>query len=158
MIWKSLVNSLNLFDQKVEVILNLNADIVCLQDVRLGSDGQQILQKNLDFNKYNRYKLYTNSSSNRRGVTILFKFTVQHEVLGMKMCPDENYLLLKVKIRNCEFIIGSIYSDIYHKQPYFLNKLKQDITSLNCENINLFNSYLSLILKQRTLSIQGFWT
>ena len=96
MIWKSLVNSLNLFDQKVEVILNLNADIVCLQDVRLGSDGQQILQKNLDFNKYNRYKLYTNSSSNRRGVTILFKFTVQHEVLGMKMCPDENYLFLKV--------------------------------------------------------------
>ena len=96
---------------------------------------KQILQKNLDFNKYNRYKLYANSSSNKRGVTILFKFTVQHEVLDMKMCPDENYLLLKVKIRNCEFIIGSIYSDIYYRDPNFLNRLKQDITSLNCENV-----------------------
>ena len=107
--WQSLINSLNLFNQKVEGIMSLNADIICLQDVRLGSDGQHILQKSLDFNKYNRYKLYVNSSSNKWGVTILFKFTVQHEVLGMKMCPDENYLLLKVKIRNCKFIIGSIY-------------------------------------------------
>ena len=130
---QSLVNSLNLFNQKVEGILNLNADMICLQDVRLGSDGQQILQKSLDFHKYNHYKLYANST--KRGVTILFKFTIQHEVLDMKMCPDENYLLLKVKIRNCEFIIGSIYSDIYYKQPIFLNKWKQDITSLNCENI-----------------------
>ena len=51
------------------------------------------------------------------------------------MCPEENYLLLKVKIRNCEFIIGSIYSDINYRHPNFLNKLKQDITSLNCKNI-----------------------
>ena len=110
----SLINSLNLFNQKLKGILNLNADIVCLQDVRLSSDGQRILQNNLDFNNKNRYKLYTNSSSNKRGVIILFKFTVQHEVLDMKLCPDEKYLLLKVKIRNCEFIIGSIYSDIYY--------------------------------------------
>ena len=132
---QSLSNFLNLYAQKIEGILNLNADIICLQDVRLGSDGKKILQKSLDFNKYNRYKLYANSSSNKRGVTILFKYTVQHEVLDMKMCPDENYLLLKVKIRNCEFIIGSIYSDIYYRDPNFLNRLKQDITSLNCENV-----------------------
>ena len=79
--------------------------------------------------------MYANSSSNKRGLTILFRFTVQHEVLDMKMCPDENYLLLKVKIRNCEFIIGSIYSDFYHKHPNFLNTLRLDIMSLNCENI-----------------------
>ena len=97
---QSLVKSLNLFNQMVEGILNLNADIICLQNVRLGSDGQKILQRSLDFNKYNRYKLYANSSSNKRGVPILFKFTVQHEVLDMKMCLDENYLLLKVKMRN----------------------------------------------------------
>ena len=125
---QSLVISLNLFNQQVEGILNLNVAIICLQDVRLGSDGQQVLQKSLDFNKYNRYKLYVNSIYNKRGVTILFKFTVQHEVLDMKVCPDENYLLLKVKIRNWEFIIGSIYNDVYYKQPNFLNKL-------NCENI-----------------------
>ena len=61
---QSLINSLNLFNQKLEGILSLNADIICLQDVRLGVDGKQILQKSLDFNKYSRYKLYVNSSSN----------------------------------------------------------------------------------------------
>ena len=54
---KSFSNLLNLYSQKLESILNLNADIICLQDVRLGLDGKNILQKSLDFNKYNRYKL-----------------------------------------------------------------------------------------------------
>ena len=103
---KSFSNLLNLYSQKLESILNLNADIILLQDVRLGLDGKNILQKSLDFNKYNRYKLYANSSSNKRGVAILFKNSVQHDVLDMKMCPDENYLLLKVKIGCCEFLIG----------------------------------------------------
>ena len=44
---QSLTNSLNLFNQKVEGILKLNADIICLQDVRLGSDGKNLLQKSL---------------------------------------------------------------------------------------------------------------
>ena len=42
---QSLTNSLNLFNQKVEGILNLNADIICLQDVRLGSDGKKFCKK-----------------------------------------------------------------------------------------------------------------
>ena len=70
---QSFSNLLNLYSQKIESILNLNADIICLQDVRLGSDGKKILQKSLEFNKYNRYKLYANSSSNKRGVTILLR-------------------------------------------------------------------------------------
>ena len=118
---KSFSNLLNLYSQKLESILNLNADIILLQDVRLGLDGKNILQKSLDFNKYNRYKLYANSSSNKRGVAILFKNSVQHDVLDMKMCPDENYLLIKVKVGCCEFLIGSIYCNTYYKDPTFLN-------------------------------------
>ena len=39
---QSLSNLLNLYAQKIEGILNLNADIICLQDVRLGSDGKKV--------------------------------------------------------------------------------------------------------------------
>ena len=42
---KSFSNLLNLYSQKLESILNLNADIILLQDVRLGLDGKNILQK-----------------------------------------------------------------------------------------------------------------
>ena len=53
----------------------------------------------------------------------------------MKMCKDENYLLLKVNIINSKVVIVSIYSDFYHKNPTFLAKLQQDILSLNCKTI-----------------------
>ena len=86
--WQSLINSLNLFNQKLKGILSLNADIICLQDVRLGSEGKQILQKSLYFNKYSCYKLYANSSSNKRGVTILFEFTIQ-----FLLCPPLPWFL-----------------------------------------------------------------
>ena len=42
---QSLIYSVNLFNQKLEGILSLNADIICLQDIRLGEDGKKILQK-----------------------------------------------------------------------------------------------------------------
>ena len=44
---QSLINSLNLFNQKLEGILSLNADISCLQDIRLGEDGKQSYKKAL---------------------------------------------------------------------------------------------------------------
>ena len=63
---RHIYNSLNLFKHKLKGILSLDTDIICLQDVRLGSNDKQILQISLDFNKYNRYKLYANSSTNKK--------------------------------------------------------------------------------------------
>ena len=36
-----LINILNRFDQKLESILSKNADIILLQDTRMGSDGHK---------------------------------------------------------------------------------------------------------------------
>ena len=44
-----LVNNLNRFDQKLESILSKNADIILLQDTRMGTDGHNILKKRLKF-------------------------------------------------------------------------------------------------------------
>ena len=66
------------------------------------------------------------------------------------------YLLLKVKIRNCEFIIGSFYSDVNHKHPNFLNTLRQDITSLNCENILIAGDF-NAITNPNKISIDNLF-
>ena len=44
-----LSNNLNRFDQKLESILDKKVEIILLQDVRLGPEGDNILRKRLEF-------------------------------------------------------------------------------------------------------------
>ena len=53
-----LIDNLNRFNQKIESILSKNADIILLQDTRLGSDGHNILKKRLEFSKYGLFSLF----------------------------------------------------------------------------------------------------
>ena len=53
-----LIDNLNRFNQKIESILSKNADIILLQDTRLGSDGHNILKKRLEFSKYGSFSLF----------------------------------------------------------------------------------------------------
>ena len=66
-----LSNNLNRFDQKLEAILDKKVEIILLQDVRLGPEGDNILRKRLEFNKYGSYDTFTNSTRASRGVAIL---------------------------------------------------------------------------------------
>ena len=63
---------LNLFSQKLDAVLNSCADFILLQDMRLGTKGENILKNKLEFNSYLDYDLFVNSSRNKRGVAILF--------------------------------------------------------------------------------------
>ena len=95
-------------------------------------------------------------------------FTVQHEVLDMKMCPDENYLLLKVKIRNWEFIIGTVTFitniPIFIKARHYVIKLwkytncwwfKNKISIDNLFNIDAVN--VKQIPNPQNSAILGEW-
>ena len=66
-----LSNNLNRFDQKLEAILDKKAEIILLQDIRLGLEGENILRKKLEFNKYGPYDTYINSTKVSRGIAIL---------------------------------------------------------------------------------------
>jgi exonuclease III len=57
-----------------------------------------------------RYKMYANSTRNSRGVAVLISNNVHHEVLETIRDPDENYILLRLVIRDTELIVGSVYS------------------------------------------------
>ena len=125
-----LVNNLNQFDQKLESILSKNADIILLQDTRLGTEGSNILKKRLEFHRYGSFTTYTNSNTSSRGVAIIIKNTLPLSVISSFSCPLENYLLLKVFILGTPFIIESVYGPTFTKEPGFLSKLKDDISSL----------------------------
>jgi hypothetical protein len=55
------------------------------------------------------YKVYFNWSKNSRGVAVLFRNQVEHEILETEADTQENVLLLRVTIGGEEAAIGSIY-------------------------------------------------
>ena len=125
-----LSNNLNRFDQKIESILEKKAEIFLLQDVRLGSEGENILKKRLEFHRHGSYHAYFNSSKSSRGVAILFKSHLPYKIIDCVKCSRENYLILKVSLHDSIFLVGSVYGPTVSHDPNFMENLKRDILSL----------------------------
>ena len=78
------IQTLNLFSQKLNAVLNSRADFILLQDTRLGTRGENILKNKLEFNSYLDY---VNSSRNKRGVAILINKKLNAAVLDIINAP-----------------------------------------------------------------------
>ena len=102
-------NSLNVAtiknqDLKISAIMNYKSDVVFLSDVRLNGKDHIITDKvRLGYN------VYHNSSKNSRGVAVLISKQVEHEILETSVDPQENLILLRVKLNKTEMVIGSVY-------------------------------------------------
>ncbi len=55
------------------------------------------------------YSMHFNSSTNSRGVAVLIRNSLEHEIMERAADPQENILLLKMKIKGRELIIGTVY-------------------------------------------------
>ena len=118
-----LSNNLNRFDQKSEAILDKKVEIILLQDVRLGPEGD-ILRKRLESNKYGSYDTYTNSTKASPGIAILIKSQLPHKILDIVKCSLENYLILKISVRDSIFLVGSVYGPTVSQDPDYKVNLK----------------------------------
>jgi exonuclease III len=67
------------------------------------------------------YDLIANSSSNKRGVGFLFSRDIRYDVLGTVADPEENFLVIKVRIRNTVLILAAVYGPNVHNRQFFLS-------------------------------------
>ena len=84
-IWIGSIKNLNLFYEA--------ADFLFLQDIRLGTEGEGILKKHLEF--HGTYNTYTNSTQASHGVAILINTTLPYKILKSNKCRLENYILFE---------------------------------------------------------------
>jgi exonuclease III len=134
------VNSLNMSStnkpaqlRKIFGILKLKSDVICLSDVRL-SNRNMVSSRNdvistMRNNIYGSYTAHFNSSSNKRGVGILYNNNITFSVEESRADPDENYLLHRCLVRGKRYIIGAVYGPNNHNHEFFLN-LERDLISL----------------------------
>jgi hypothetical protein len=81
-------------------------------------------------NPYEKYSFHFNSSRNKRGVGILIKISWQTDILESVLNPDENFLLLRVRLRGKEVVLGSIYGP-NSNDPQFFENLKTALARFN---------------------------
>ncbi len=98
------VTSIKNQDIKISAIVNYGTDIILLSDTRMNGKDRILSEK---FRL--KYKMYANSTRNSRGVAVLISNNIHHEVLETIKDLDENYLLLRLVIRDVEVVIGSVY-------------------------------------------------
>ena len=93
---------------KIEGITSKKCDIILIVDTRMGQKVKE-LEKMMQITRNGKYKLYSNSTRESRGVAIVVKSTLFHEVYELIKDPNENYLILKVKVQGKKIALGVIY-------------------------------------------------
>jgi len=81
-------------DSKLSAILGYKSDIIFLSDIRFNGKDHMICDKLKLW-----YDVHHNSSKNNRGVAVLFSKQVQYEIVSSATDPQENILMLRIKIR-----------------------------------------------------------
>jgi exonuclease III len=118
---------------KIYGITKLRTDIIFLSDIRLSNRNKvscsNEITKRLNNTPYGSYDFYFNSSSNKRGVAILVKKTLNFSVLDRREDASENYLLLSAEIAGRKITIGSVYGPNSYDANFFID-LERDIRQL----------------------------
>jgi exonuclease III len=112
---------------KICGITKIKTDIIFLSDVRVSNkslvSSLDELKSSFLSNPYEKYKLFINSSKNKRGVGILIKNSIPVDISEQYGSEDENLLLLRLRIKGTEMILISIYGP-NSNNPEFFNNLK----------------------------------
>ncbi len=111
----------------MSAIIGYKSDIIFLSDTRFnGREGTICDRLKLG------YSVYHNSSKNSRGVAVLISKQVEHEIMDTAADPQENLLLLKLKIRGMEMVIGAVYGpNIDANAPEFFGFLGNTLNNWN---------------------------
>jgi exonuclease III len=117
--------------KKILNIINHNASIVFLSDIRLGAKANVVMDQ---FRLH--YRMFANSTLSRRGVAILIKNNLDFTMVNQYKDTDQNILLLKCKINGTELILGSVYGPNTDNQQFFA-ELETQISNLNCPRVLL---------------------
>jgi exonuclease III len=119
--------------RKLYGILKLRTDIICLSDVRISNkclvSSENDIKKILLNNPYGPYHAIFNSTKNKRGVGILIHNNVAFSAEETVRDPEENYILVRLRIHEEVFIIGAVYGPNVTNENFFRN-LEHDISRL----------------------------
>jgi exonuclease III len=123
-------NSLNMsnsakWNQTLKIcgITKLKSDIIFLSDTRVSnknliSSGDD-LRRNFLNNPYGKYDFFFNSTKNKRGTGILIKKNLTYNILEQRASEDENSLLLRLRLKNSEVVLVSIYGPNSNDELFF---------------------------------------
>jgi exonuclease III len=125
------VNSLNVASankptqiKKLHGILKHKTDLIFLSDIRLSTrnpnGGSDILQTFLN-NPFKSYTAIFNSTKNKRGVAILINKDFDYLELNRVADPNENYLLVSLRISGKVFNLGAVYGPNTYNPEFFTN-------------------------------------
>jgi exonuclease III len=111
-------------------IVSLKTDIIFLSDIRMcnknGTTDMHFIKNTFSVNPYCSYNFYHQSLKNSRGVGILIKKSLTHDILDTWGDAEDNFLVLKVRIREYTVILASIYGP-NNRDDDFFNRLTECI-------------------------------
>ena len=115
-------------------------DVILLQETHCVQKKEFIWS-----NEWGNKCLYSNGSSNARGVAILLSKKCANNIEEIRRDMDGRYILCKVKIQEYSYCIGNVYAPNVNDAPFF-NRIFEEIKDMDCIYTILGGDY-NVVLK-----------
>ena len=153
----SLNKNRNKFNQKIAAIFKENADIVLLQDTRLGNK-LATLKNEVDLANFGSFDIYANSeSSTDRGVIVFIKKKLPYKMHRSFSSNCNNALLLDMSIFDTRILLCNLYAPTQSQNRNFFKDIKSKIENIAIDNFFILGD-LNSITNINNEKIDGFLT
>ena len=111
---------------KLNWILSLKKDIYFISELKMSNYlRSQAIETYLKTSKYGNFNFFYNSTSNSRGVGILYSNLLDINIHKITKDPTENFILLDVSINSFRLTLGSVYLPSGKDDTHVLNLTKE---------------------------------
>ena len=119
------------FHYKMEALLSLNNNIICLQDIR-ARNNINILENYLVNHRKGDYMTFANSNLDSRGVAIIIRRDLNIIITDIVKSDDQNYIILKMRLGEHYVSLASVYGPNNADNVFYIN-LKNDLRNLDSD-------------------------
>jgi hypothetical protein len=120
--------------KKILALVNNSEDVIFLSDLKLNTSRNKHASHDIEKQFFSKnYKFFHNSTASSRGVGILINRKVFEQLLEEVADPNNNFLLLKVKLNTGIWVLGAVYGPNDNDRGFFAD-LSAGIRRLSCDN------------------------
>ena len=112
----------SIFNEKMEAILSIGADITLMSDIRAKESSFRIIEDYIRCTSKGNFKIIINSDTAKRGVAIMYKSSLDIIIENIFKSECNNVVLTNILLNSLPVTLGAIYGPKDSDDEFFFTK------------------------------------
>lgn len=119
----------SIFNEKMEAILSIGADITLMSDIRAKESSFRIIEDYIRCTSKGNFKIIINSDTAKRGVAIMYKASLDIIIENIFKSECNNVVLTNILLNSLPVTLGAIYGPKDCDDEHFFTNLRTKLST-----------------------------